>query len=62
LPRTEWRFYSANATAVKASDVPALLVYYQGVPDTTPEFKDEAALAASLDQRIARARREMKSK
>ncbi|MCC7325922.1 MAG: hypothetical protein IT521_03855 [Burkholderiales bacterium] len=62
LPRTEWRFYSAAATAVKASDVPVLLVYYQGVPDTTPEFKDEAALAASLDQRIARARREMKSK
>lgn len=58
LPRTEWRFYAEGPAAVKASDVPDLLVYYQGIPDTTPEFNDEAGLAASLDQRIDRARRD----
>jgi hypothetical protein len=62
LPRTEWRFYASAASSVKPSDAPVLLVYYQGVPDTTPEFNDEAALAASLDQRIARARLEMRPK
>jgi hypothetical protein len=60
LPRTEWRFYAA-ATPVW-SDPPALLVYYQGIPDTTPEFDDEAKLTASLAERIERARRELKTK
>jgi hypothetical protein len=55
LPRTEWRFF-ANATPA-AGDAPALVVEYHGVPDTTPEFDDEAKLAASLAERVERARR-----
>lgn len=58
LPRTEWRLYAAEPAAVKTSNPPEFLVYYQGVPDTTPEFNDEAGLAASLGQRIERAQRE----
>jgi hypothetical protein len=55
LPRTEWRFYTVATPT--ARDAPALVVEYHGVPDTTPEFDDEAKLAASLADRIARARR-----
>ena len=55
LPRTEWRFYKSPAPA--ANDTPALLVYYQGIPDTTPEFADEAKLSAYLAERIGQARR-----
>lgn len=55
LPRTEWRFYAQASPS--ADDAPAVLVYYQGVPDTTPEFDDEAKLEASLAARIDRARR-----
>jgi hypothetical protein len=51
LPRTEIRFYDATAT-----DAPALVVFYLGVPDTTPEFATEANLNAYLTDRIARAR------
>lgn len=54
LPRTEWRLYKSAKPA--AGEAPALLVYYQGIPDTTPEFDDEARLRADLAQRIARAR------
>jgi hypothetical protein len=51
FPRTEVRFYAAaSATA------PALVVYYLGVPDTTPEFPDATKLDAYLIDRIARAR------
>lgn len=50
-PRTEFRFYpSAAATQ------PTLVVFYHGVPDTTPEFVDAAKLAAHLVQRLADAR------
>lgn len=35
---------------------PALLVYYQGVPDTTPESSTPAQLEQSLRSRIDRAR------
>lgn len=49
-PRTELHFFAPGQTA------PGLLVYYLGVPDTTPEFTEEAALLASLRQRIERAR------
>jgi hypothetical protein len=42
LPRTELRFYAANA--------PALTVYYLGVPDTTPEFADATAARGYLVQ------------
>jgi hypothetical protein len=60
LPRTEWRLYkSANPGTGEA---PALLVYYQGIPDTTPEFNEEARLRADLAQRIERARRESKGR
>ena len=60
LPRTEWRLYRSSAPA--AHEAPALLVYYQGVPDTTPEFDDAAKLSADLAARIERARREAEGK
>jgi hypothetical protein len=53
-PRTEWRFYPSASPA--ASDVPALIVFYLGVPDTTPEFTSEAALDAYFADRFARMR------
>ena len=56
LPRTEWRFYAVVPSAVQPTDAPPLLVYYQGIPDTTPEFNDEGGLATSLEQRIERVR------
>ena len=52
-PRTEIKFFaSASATP---SPAPKIIVYYLGVPDTTPEFASEAALDASLVDRLARA-------
>lgn len=48
-PRTELRFFAPGQAA-------PLLVYFQGVPDTTPEFNSEAALQQDLQRRIARAR------
>ena len=54
FPRTELRLFgSANATL---TDAPKLVVFYLGVPDTTPEFASEAALESYLALRIARAR------
>lgn len=53
-PRTEWRFYSTTTPA--APDAPALVVFYLGVPDTTPEFANEAALDAYFADRFARLR------
>ena len=44
------------------SNSPNLIVFYLGVPDTTPEFAGAAALDAYLSERIARARRESGSK
>jgi hypothetical protein len=38
------------------------VVYYQGVPDTTPEFNAEAPLEASLAERLERAKHEAKAK
>jgi len=52
FPRTELRF----APGSPMSTAPAIVVYYLGVPDTTPEFATEAALEAHLTDRIARAR------
>ncbi len=49
-PRTELRFFAPGQAA------PSLFVYFQGVPDTTPEFNSEAALQQDLQRRIARAR------
>ena len=54
FPRTELRFYESVAAA--QSETPRLVVYYLGVPDTTPEFATEANLEAYLVDRIARIR------
>ena len=54
FPRTELFLYDAAAPAQSAT--PKLVVFYLGVPDTTPEFATEAALESYLVQRIARAR------
>ena len=53
-PRTEWRFYREPAPARDAA--PALLVYYQGIPDTAPEFDDPGKLDTYLAERLQRAR------
>ena len=39
------------------ADVPALTIYYLGVPDTTPEFVSEPDLATYLADAVARATR-----
>lgn len=49
-PRTELRF------APPAAGAAPLLVYYLGVPDTTPESTTEAQLLDSLRARLTRAR------
>ena len=49
-PRTELRF------APDENGAPVLVVYYVGVPDTTPELPTHDAVAHSLADRIARAR------
>jgi len=54
FPRSELRFYESVAAA--QSETPRLVVYYLGVPDTTPEFATEANLEAYLVDRIARIR------
>jgi len=36
--------------------VPALMIFYHGVPDTTPEFTDAGKLDAHLAARIGEAR------
>jgi len=53
LPQTEWRFVADPA---RAGTDAALVVFYRGVPDTTPEFDDLGKLEASLAERIAGAR------
>jgi hypothetical protein len=54
FPRTELRFYApASSPAARAE---SLLVFYLGVPDTTPEFVDEAKLDAYLRERIGQMR------
>lgn len=52
-PRTELRLFAPGAAE------PGLLVYFLGVPDTTPEWTDAAALQADLRARIAAARARM---
>ncbi|HTS21193.1 MAG TPA: hypothetical protein VMN79_05210 [Casimicrobiaceae bacterium] len=54
FPRTELRFYGSQAALAAAT--PALVVFYLGVPDTTPELMTEANLEAYLADRISRAR------
>jgi len=53
-PRTEFRFFGTAAS--EPAEKPKLVVYFLGVPDTTPEFPNEARLDGSLSERIARAR------
>jgi hypothetical protein len=52
FPRTELRFYDSAPHA--QSDSPALVVFYLGVPDTTPEFATGDKLDAYLTDRIAK--------
>ena len=54
LPRTEFRLFAATAAA--PGEPPKLVVFYLGVPDTTPELASEAALETYLAGRIAGAR------
>ena len=55
FPRTEIRLYASAASAAQ-SESPSLIVYYLGVPDTTPEFADRTKLDGYLRERIAKAR------
>jgi hypothetical protein len=55
FPRTELRFYAPASPA--AAPAESLLVFYLGVPDTTPEFVDATKLDAYLRERIAQVRR-----
>lgn len=52
--RTEVRLYASSRPG--PSEPPALTIFYQGVPDTAPEFDSEAKLRAWLEERIARLR------
>ena len=52
FPRTELRFHAAGAGRLPVA--PGLIVFYLGVPDTTPEFASGASLEAYLADRIAR--------
>lgn len=52
LPRTEFHLYASADDA--HSGMPRLVVYFLGIPDTTPEFTNAAALDVSLADRIAR--------
>ena len=48
LPRTEFRLYESAAAAQQ--DAPALVVFFLGVPDTTPEFATEDKLQGQLQE------------
>jgi hypothetical protein len=54
FPRTELRFYDSASEA--QSGITKLVVFYLGVPDTTPEFATEDKLDAYLTDRIGRLR------
>jgi hypothetical protein len=51
FPRTELAFFDDKPGA---SPTPALVVYYLGVPDTTPEFASDAALDAYQNDRLSK--------
>jgi hypothetical protein len=53
-PRTEFRFFATAKP--EPAEAPKLVVYFLGVPDTTPEFTSESKLDASLVERIVRAK------
>ena len=52
FPRCEIRFHASAAGSQPGA--PELIVFYLGVPDTTPEFKTEAAMNSYLADRLAR--------
>ncbi len=58
LPRSHFADYPRTELRVqfRGQDAVQWLVYFQGVPDTTPEWITEAQLEADLRRRIARAR------
>jgi len=60
FPRTELRFFASASPS--ASDAPKLVVYYLGIPDTTPEFPTDAALEKYLAARLNSARESQGSK
>ena len=60
FPRTEFRFYD-SAAAVR-QDRPALVVFFLGVPDTTPEFETEEKLRSHLANAMTRLRERTGSK
>jgi hypothetical protein len=53
-PRTEVRLFASAAAA--QSGPPTLVIFFHGVPDTTPEFTDASRLDAHLAARIAQSR------
>jgi len=54
FPRTEIRLWRSGSAPPAAP--PALVIYYLGVPDTTPEIARADDLERSLSARVARAR------
>jgi hypothetical protein len=60
FPRTEFSFYGSSSAM--QSGTSQLVVYYLGVPDTTPELTSEAALDAYLADRLAHSRAELGAK
>jgi hypothetical protein len=55
FPRTEFRLFASAPKSV--AEAPKLVVYYLGIPDTTPEFASEAALESYLTSRISQGAR-----
>lgn len=55
FPRTEFGFHATGSAPAAAQAT--LLVFYLGVPDTTPEFTNQAGLDAYLADRVSRASR-----
>jgi hypothetical protein len=53
-PSTEFHFFASAEDA--AANKPKLTVFYLGVPDTTPEFADQAAAEAYLAKMLNAAR------
>jgi len=49
FPRTELQLFAPGATQALT---PSVIVYYLGVPDTTPELSSEPALEAYLADRL----------
>ena len=58
FPRIELRLFASARPA--PNDVPSLVVFYLGVPDTAPEFPSATALESYLVARIAQARGSMR--